>query len=120
MKAKFLFLVMLALVLVLGLAFVGCNNDTTVDEIYGCAYSESEVSSDNTNTHYLLSISYNDALTKLNDIFGAANAIPSTSYSWGFSSLAWVEGNVVIEDSSQAVTLHQVINGSPRGVWFMK
>ena len=86
----------LALVLVFGLAFVGCKNDTTVDEIYGCAYSEKEVSSDNTNTHYLLSISYNDALTKLNQNLGNT-ASPVTMQRWGFSSIAWMDNVVWLE-----------------------
>jgi len=122
---------MLALVLVFvatALALVGCDNGTTGGNdsgtVYGCAYSEKENTGHG--TYYLLSISYADALSKLNQYFNENKRTQEPFSFQAGSSLSQRETFVILEDVANHVSmpdhvrLVQQVNGKLSGTSWHK
>jgi hypothetical protein len=136
MKTK-LFSAMLAVVLVTGLAFTGC--DTGPDSItgvgenpgvgdplpthwYGCVFSNSANTSPRNGTHFLLSIPYADALEKMTAQLGTNDGIavnPNLTSSLISDKINWVIiEEEVINTSLFHVRLIQDVNGGTSGVFW--
>ena len=137
MKSKS-FASMLALVLVFvaaAMAFTGCVNeapnngasgegggDPVPTHWYGCAFSESANTSPRNGTHFLLSISYADALEKITQHLGTNDGTalnPNlTSYLISNKTNWVIIEEEVINASLFHVRLIQDINGERSGVYW--
>ena len=130
MKTK-LFPAVPAVMLVIGLAFISCNNtpdngekggDPVPTHWYGCAFSESANTSPRNGTHFLLSIPYADALEKITQHLGTNNGTavnPNLTSSLISNKTNWVIiEEEVINASLYHVRLIQDVNGVTSGVYW--
>jgi len=131
MKKQFILSLMPALALVFGLMFTGCVNETpnnvaSSDPVpthwYGCAFSESANTSPRNGTHFLLSISYTDALEKITQHLGINDGTalnPNlTSYLISNKTNWVIIEEEVINASLFHVRLIQDVNGERSGVYW--
>ena len=129
---------MLAVMLVIGLAFAGCETDTDAltgsgnvnpgggDPLpthwYDCAFSESANTSPRNGTHFLLSITYADALEKMIQQIGINNGTAvdlNLTSSLISDKTNWVIiEEEVINTSLFHVRLIQNVNGERSGVYW--
>jgi hypothetical protein len=130
MKTK-LFLAVPAVILVIGLAFAGCDpvsdpisdgGDPLPTQLYGCAFSDSANTSPRNGTHFLLSIPYADALERITQHLGAKDgtaANPNLTSSLITDKANWVIiEEEVINASLYHVMLIQDVNGERSGVYW--
>ena len=126
--------------LVFGLAFTGCVNeaphngasgdseaivnggDPVPTHWYGCAFSDTANTSPRNGTHFLLSISYTDALEKITQVLGTNDgtaANPNLTSPLISNKTNWV----IIEEEVISVSLFHVrliqdVNGERSGVYW--
>jgi hypothetical protein len=132
MKKQSVFLAMLALALVFGLASVSCDNeapdsggndpDPLPTHWYGCAFSEAANTSPRNGHHFLLSIPYAEALETITQVIGTNNGTAENLNLT--SSLVLNKTNwVIIEEEVISVSLYHVrliqdVNGTKSGVYW--
>ena len=117
--------------LVIGLAFAGCETDSDPitgggdplpTQWYGCAFSDSANTSPRNGTHFLLSIPYADALEKITQHLGAKDGTaenPNLTSSLITDKANWVIiEEEVINASLYHVRLIQDVNGERSGAYW--
>ena len=130
--------ILLTVVLVFGLAFVGCDPDpdstTGSDNVnlgggdplpthwYGCAFSEAANTSPRNSHHFLLSIPYAEALETITQVIGTNDGTadnPNLTSSLIANKTNWVIiEEEVINASLYHVRLIQDVNGVRSGVYW--
>jgi len=131
-KDKFKLFRLIVIATIIGFSMVACSDGSGGDEgIYGCAYSKVAYNRLNGNggtvpfvSHYLLSISYDEAVKSITQKLGSGEARDSLKFIAGFQNTDTNPSGVVLEVTTYGgngiydVRLFQMPSGGKGYIWY--